>query len=344
MARQYKRDARGRFASGGSSGRRAGGTLAARASLRKSRQKLAAKDPADSSLKGTLSGRAQRAAVTRGRQRLQQASRASRVRLTGAPGAKIKRPAGFKPRAGLSFSKRYDEQGVLGKVAQRQRIAAIAKSAREDMIRRGVIKPPHRNQTTKAGRVRGTLKMSEKQKTKHFVIATGQLKAARRQSKAMRESGALAKRTPELMPTTVMPRAGSARKEPKIADVMRENLRKLAEADARFLRDMEREFGIKFPVPKETPTKRLPPPPGGSQSGGKDVKISTLIRENLRKLAQADARRLRDIAAITRDVPAGTLRGSGSRPRLAGSKPRLSGGKSKPPSKGKPRGKGKPKS
>lgn len=344
MARTYRRDARGRFASGGSSGRRAGGTLAARASLRRSRQKLAAKDPADSSLRGTLSGRAQRAAVTRANKRLQQASRASRVRLTGAPGAKIKRPAGFKPRPGLSFSKLYDEQGVLGKVAQRRRTAAIAKSAYEGMISRGVIKRPHRNQAAKAGRVRGTLKMSEKQKTKHFVIAAGQRKAARRQSKAMRESGALAKRTPELMPTTVMPRAGSARKEPKIADVMRENLRKLAEADARFLRDMEREFGIKFPVPKEKPTKRLPPPPGGSQSGGKDVKISTLIRDNLRKLAQSDAQMLREIDALTRNIPKGPLRGSSSTRKIGGSKPRLSGGKSKPPSKGKPRGKGKPKS
>lgn len=267
MARQYKRDARGRFASGGSSGRRAGGTLAARASLRKSRQKLAAKDPADASLKGTLSGRAQRAAVTRANKRLQQASRASRVTIAGARGGTLRRPAGYKPPAG------------------------------------GRAKP-----------------------------------------KATRESGALAKRTPELMPTTVMPRAGSARKEPKIADVMRENLRKLAEADARFLRDMEREFGIKFPVPKETPTKRLPPPPGGSQSGGKDVKISTLIRDNLRKLAQSDAQMLREIDALTRNIPKGPLRGSSSTRKIGGSKPRLSGGKSKPPSKGKPRGKGKPKS
>lgn len=85
MARTYKRDARGRFASGGTSrtGRTSGGTLGARTSLRKSRGKLAAKDRADDSLSGTLSRRAQKGAVTRGEKRLNQARKASMVKLSG---------------------------------------------------------------------------------------------------------------------------------------------------------------------------------------------------------------------------------------------------------------------
>jgi hypothetical protein len=95
MARQYKRDARGRFASGGSSGRRAGGTLAARASLRSSRKKLAAKDSADGSLKGTLSKRAQKAAVTKGSKRLKEAKKAATVRIAGRRGGTVGRPKGY---------------------------------------------------------------------------------------------------------------------------------------------------------------------------------------------------------------------------------------------------------
>jgi len=60
-----------------------GGTLGARGSLRRSRAKLAGKNPADRSLQGSLSLRAQKGAVTRGANRLGKARAASTVRMAG---------------------------------------------------------------------------------------------------------------------------------------------------------------------------------------------------------------------------------------------------------------------
>ena len=86
------RDARGRFASGPGGGlaaqRRAvrsqssrPSTLGARTSLKKSRAKAAAKDPADQRLSTSLSARAQKAAVTRGNRKLATAKSAAKTRL-----------------------------------------------------------------------------------------------------------------------------------------------------------------------------------------------------------------------------------------------------------------------
>jgi hypothetical protein len=92
----YARDNSGRFAStpGGGPSKRStpatrraarpkvtGGTLGARGSLRRSRAKLAAKDPADRSLRGSLSLRAQKGAVTKGANRLGKVRAASTVRM-----------------------------------------------------------------------------------------------------------------------------------------------------------------------------------------------------------------------------------------------------------------------
>ena len=60
-----------------------GGTLGARGSLRRSRAKLAGKNPADRSLRGSLSLRAQKGAVTRGANRLGKVRAASTVRMAG---------------------------------------------------------------------------------------------------------------------------------------------------------------------------------------------------------------------------------------------------------------------
>jgi len=97
----YVRDNSGRFAStpGGGPPKRStpasrraarpkvtGGTLGARGSLRRSRAKLAGKNPADRSLQGTLSLRAQKGAVTRGANRLGKARAASTVRMAARAG------------------------------------------------------------------------------------------------------------------------------------------------------------------------------------------------------------------------------------------------------------------
>jgi hypothetical protein len=63
-----------------------GGTLGARSSLRRSRAKLAGKNPADRSLQGSLSLRAQKGAVTRGANRLGKARAASTMRMAARAG------------------------------------------------------------------------------------------------------------------------------------------------------------------------------------------------------------------------------------------------------------------
>lgn len=92
--RTYTRDANGRFAStpggGLGSARKAArprsgrtSTLGARTSLKKSRAKLASKDPADQRLSTALSTRAQKGAVTRGNKGLKAAKAAARTRIDG---------------------------------------------------------------------------------------------------------------------------------------------------------------------------------------------------------------------------------------------------------------------
>lgn len=83
MARTYKRDANGRFAGGGGSGRVTGGSLKARSSARRSRAKLAGKAQGDKSLSGSMSRRAQRAAVTRTGKAAAAAKAANRTKLAG---------------------------------------------------------------------------------------------------------------------------------------------------------------------------------------------------------------------------------------------------------------------
>jgi hypothetical protein len=100
----YVRDNSGRFAStpGGGPPKRStpasrraarpkvtGGTLGVRSSVRRSRAKLAAKNPADRSLRGSLSLRAQKGAVTRGTNRLGKVRAASTVRLAGKGAAGV---------------------------------------------------------------------------------------------------------------------------------------------------------------------------------------------------------------------------------------------------------------
>jgi len=111
MARTYKRDARGRFAGGGGSSRPTvtGGSLKARSAATRARRKLAGQDPADSSVRGTLSRRNQKGAVTRTGRAARAAGQANRTKISARPagvvgrggkvrGAKAK-PAGAAPKA-----------------------------------------------------------------------------------------------------------------------------------------------------------------------------------------------------------------------------------------------------
>ena len=118
MARSYKRDSRGRFAGGGGGGsggsrsksvklpapaarkvgskpQRRRGLLIDRGRLARSEAKLKAKDPADQTIKGQLSRRSQKGAVTRGKNALAAAEQRGRIRLGARSGV-------IRPRRGTA--------------------------------------------------------------------------------------------------------------------------------------------------------------------------------------------------------------------------------------------------
>jgi hypothetical protein len=145
MARTYKRDSNGRFAGGGggSGGRRGAklpapaarkvgsapqrrrGLVTQRAAVKAAKGKLAAKDPADRSIKGTLSRRSQKGAVTKANKALAAAQQGGRVRLSGRsgvirPGKVSAKPA--KKRVNVSFAAMERRLASLsGLQARRQR-------------------------------------------------------------------------------------------------------------------------------------------------------------------------------------------------------------------------------
>lgn len=132
--RTYARDARGRFASTNSSGKPkvTGGTLKARASLGKSRARLAAKDPADRSLRGTLSRRSQKGAVTRGKGALRQAKKAARIKLrVGTPKGVIRRPRGKGRKAPPAVPARVKGRSKAQQDQRNQIAAALKRMPKE---------------------------------------------------------------------------------------------------------------------------------------------------------------------------------------------------------------------
>ena len=225
--RTYARDANGRFAStpGGGLGaaRKAArstsgarGTLAARSSLKASRAKLRAKDPADQRLSTTLSARAQKGAVTRGNKALRAAKAASQRTAVGRSGA-----------------------GTISK---------------------------KRSPVMKAKMLGGGKKIP------------------------------------------AIDRPGS------MANTLRQTMQALAKADAQRIREVEAITGQKVRAPRKDPagegaTVRAP----GRRS------VSGTLGDNLKKLAQSDARTMRGIGEIVRDAT----------PKVGGSKKGALNGASK---------------
>jgi hypothetical protein len=177
---QYVRDAQGQFSSTPGGGKKAtpsavrkaaksaalkGGTLAARTSLKKSRAKLAGIDKADQTLQTSLSKRAQKGAVTRGRKKLAKAIETNQTRLIGVkPNANtikkkrspileakpLQKPASQRPGSMTSTLR-----GALKSLAQ-----ADAQRIREiESITGQKLKPIKERAATAAGdRVRSTVK------------------------------------------------------------------------------------------------------------------------------------------------------------------------------------------
>jgi hypothetical protein len=148
MARTYKRDANGRFAGGGGGGGSGGGRrksvklpapaarkvgskpqrrrglLIDRAAVKSTKAKLAAKDPADKTIKGQLSRRSQKGAVTKASNALAAAKQSGRVRLSGRsgvirPGAKKGAQPKGKIDAGVAAARASDLRARADRLEQR---------------------------------------------------------------------------------------------------------------------------------------------------------------------------------------------------------------------------------
>ena len=172
--RTYARDARGRFASTNSGGapkprrgapKATGGTLKARAGLARSKGKLAGTDPADRSLRGTLSRRSQKGAVTRAKAALKEAKKGSRVRLKVGPKRGVIRKGGKRKAATSAIpagpaTKKVQQrirgarpQGVLSKAVKVRRNPDAGKKLEEAKARQ---KQRYNEAATSAKRVKPT--------------------------------------------------------------------------------------------------------------------------------------------------------------------------------------------
>lgn len=307
MARQYKRDNRGRFSSTGSarSGRPAT-RMVSRGVNRLTRDNA-----------GRITSVGGQGATARGG-RLRTASgklRATQlVRMKGT-GGKLRKPMG----GGTPRISRAEPIMTGGTLAARSSLTRAKRKLEQNPT------PAQRGAVTRA----------KKYAAASYMRNTGP-KTFGRPASVMR------KRPPELParwrvkePTGALTRTGqtitmprSSAKAPRIADTMREAMRALAQSDARFYRSLEKDFGIKISVPKgrasaaaATSRARVQSVASGSRS------VTQTLRAGLRELARSDARRIREIQDITRGGGRGTLRGGGSasRRQISGSRRRLAG-------------------
>jgi hypothetical protein len=143
--------------------------------------------------------------------------------------------------------------------------------------------------------------------------ARASYKAQMGAARAGRKGGALANQEPIKVNATPMPGRGQ-RQEPRVADVMRENLRLMAQSDARFIRGVEQITGQPIRIPKATTAPRISGSGSKSESSsGGSGKVAADLRNNLRQLAQADARRMRELDDLLKSIPSAPKGISGSK-------------------------------
>ena len=309
MARTYKRDSRGRFASGGSarSAPKARVVTGARA-VSGGRNRLT-RDNA-----GRITSVGGQGATARGG-RLRTASGAKRgavmVRMKGT-GGKLRKPIGGGAR--VSKAEPLMTGGTLAARSSltraRRKLAENATPAQRGAVTRAkkyAAQSYDKNtQPRKFGRPASVMRKRPPESPLRWQVEGG-------------KAGALKPR-PQATQVSVMPRPEA--KPPRIADTMRETMRALAQSDARFYRSLEKDLGIKVKVPKTS--KAATTSRANIQSVASNTKsVSQTLRAGLRELARSDAQRLREIQDITRET-----RGNGNK---------LSGGKSNKRVKGSSR-------
>lgn len=187
MARSYRRDSRGRFSGGGGGGKVTGGSLKARSSAKRSQAKLAAKDPGNKSLSGSLSRRAQRAAATRTGKAASAAKAANRTKLAGGrPAGTVGKAKGAK-RQGAPEAKRPGMAQGSGKLTGKGKAPATklpsASSDQYKYNKAGLLASPQER-----SRMRGRDRAREKNAALADKQKAGRLKAERRAARIMTSS------------------------------------------------------------------------------------------------------------------------------------------------------------
>ena len=118
--------------------------------------------------------------------------------------------------------------------------------------------------------------------------------------------------------TTVMgsSKVPAAQRPGSMTSTLRSTLRNLAQADARRIREIEAITGQPVRAPRRAPAGQ-----GATVRAPGRRSISGTLRDNLRGLAQSDARTTRGMADLVKSKPAGVIKGGTSRKALPAAKP-----------------------
>lgn len=118
--------------------------------------------------------------------------------------------------------------------------------------------------------------------------------------------------------TTVMgsSRVPAAQRPGSMTSTLRSTLRNLAQADARRIREIEAITGQPVRAPRRAPAGQ-----GATVRAPGRRSVSGTLRDNLRALAQSDARTARGMADLAKSTPAGAIKGGASRKALPAAKP-----------------------
>ena len=128
--------------------------------------------------------------------------------------------------------------------------------------------------------------------------------------------------------TTVMgssSRVPAAQRPGSMTSTLRSTLRNLAQADARRIREIEAITGQPVRAPRRAPAGQ-----GATVRAPGRRSVSGTLRDNLRALAQSDARTARGMADLAKSTPAGAIKGGTSRKALKANAKALPAAAAKP--------------
>lgn len=134
------------------------------------------------------------------------------------------------------------------------------------------------------------------------------------------------KATAKRSETTVMgsSRVPAAQRPGSMTSTLRSTLRNLAQADARRIREIEAITGQPVRAPRRAPAGQ-----GATVRAPGRRSVSGTLRDNLRGLAQSDARTTRGMADLAKSKPAGVIKGGTSRKALPAAKAKKAASKPK---------------